>query len=385
MTTPDTTMDVTVEAGDLADAMAWVRPAAATRPRVPTLTGARLSIIDGRLRIEAHDGTRQARYADVPATGTTTSDVLSLLTSAVALDKLVAGVPSASPVRIRHNGSRIHVSAPTITADLVTMPVEDYPPPPALPEPAGTVAAVAFADAVTRVAPAASRDKTIPILSGIGIEASAAGLRLRTTDRFRITAVDLDWPHPNGFDQVVVPATILKVIARTVRRLPGDVAIGTTHLPGIGPAFGIRAGHRTAVIHALIGQLPDLDTIAPEEFVATVTVDRKALIRVLTDIRAVTPTHRVALDIAPGIGALTVRTHNIEENNVAHALPCNADTTVPVQVSFNPDHLAQTLKAAASTTAILRFGWKALDPTDPGVVVIYTDYRAILQPLRTNE
>jgi|GEM_PF-4324006 len=71
MTTPDTTMDDIVEVGDLADALAWVRLTAAIRPRNPIFAGVRLSTIDGFPRVEAHEGTRQARSADVPATCTT--------------------------------------------------------------------------------------------------------------------------------------------------------------------------------------------------------------------------------------------------------------------------------------------------------------------------
>lgn len=167
MTLNEATMDVTVEAGHLADAMAWVRAAAATRPRVPTLTGAHLSIVDGLLRVAAHDGTRHARFAEVPATGTTT--------------------------------------------------------------------------------------------------------------------------------------------------------------------------------------------------------------------------HCVTFNTDPGTGTLTVRTRHVEETTISHTLPCTSGTTTPVQVSFNPDHLPQALKAANSTTANLRFDDQALNLTNPGVVVIDTDYRTILQPLRGHE
>src|SRR5262249_36850647 len=68
---------------------------------------------------------------------------------------------------------------------LPTMPVEDYPTLPEMPETAGTVEAGPFAAAVAQVAVAAGRDDTLPMLTGVRVELEGEKLTLLATDRYR--------------------------------------------------------------------------------------------------------------------------------------------------------------------------------------------------------
>src|SRR6202012_6200653 len=69
---------------------------------------------------------------------------------------------------------------------LVTLPVEEYPDLPALSQTAGTVDGGDLAAAIGQVAPAASRDDTLPLLTGVNLEVAADTMTLAAADRYRL-------------------------------------------------------------------------------------------------------------------------------------------------------------------------------------------------------
>jgi DNA polymerase-3 subunit beta len=73
------------------------------------------------------------------------------------------------------------------------MPEAEYPPLPALPTISGTVAGDAFAQAVSQVIIAASKDDTLPILTGVRMEIEDDLITLLATDRYRLAMREVPW------------------------------------------------------------------------------------------------------------------------------------------------------------------------------------------------
>lgn len=66
------------------------------------------------------------------------------------------------------------------------MPESEYPALPALPAISGTLPGDAFAQAVSQVIIAASKDDTLPILTGVRMEIEDDLITLLATDRYRL-------------------------------------------------------------------------------------------------------------------------------------------------------------------------------------------------------
>src|SRR6478609_4192836 len=124
----------------------------------------------------------------------------------------------SKPVDLVVDGSRATINCGSSRFSLPTMPVEDYPQLPAMPQLAGTVAAEELAAAVAQVAVAAGRDDTLPMLTGIRMEIDGPRLTLAATDRFRLAVRELTW-QPEDTEQstaVLIPARTLAEVAKTL-------------------------------------------------------------------------------------------------------------------------------------------------------------------------
>src|SRR5437773_5720950 len=153
-------MKFRVERDALADAVAWTAKSLPSRPSVPVLAGVLLRVAGGRLTVSGFDyevssqvGTEVQSDADGAA-----------LVSGRLLAEITKALP-AKPVEVAAVGSHLELVCGSARFTLPTMPVEDYPTLPAMPESAGTIDAPQFANAVSQVAIAAGRDETIPMLT----------------------------------------------------------------------------------------------------------------------------------------------------------------------------------------------------------------------------
>ena len=212
-----------VDRQTLADAVAWAARTLPSRPALPVLAGMLVEASDdGALTLSGFD-------YEVSAKATVDGDVAEagrVLVPGRLLAEIVRNLPP-HPVEVVTKGSEVVVSCGNVEFGLQTLPVEDYPTLPEPPKPSGTVAGDVFATAVAQVTPAAGRDETLPMLTGVRVDFEGDTMWLACTDRYRIAARELTWSPsaPDFTAGVVVPARTLADTARAIR--PGsEVAIG---------------------------------------------------------------------------------------------------------------------------------------------------------------
>ena len=210
-------MKFRVERDVLADAAAWVARSLPARPPVPVLGGVLLEAMSGssgdRLTVSGFDYETSARV-ELDAT---IGDPGRVLVSGRLLADITRALP-AKPVDVVVDGARATISCGNSRFSLPTMPVEDYPQLPAMPQIAGVVPGDVLAQAVQQVAVAAGRDDTLPMLTGIRLEIDGPRLTLAATDRFRLAVRELEWtPEDSGLTTaVLIPARTLADVAKTL-------------------------------------------------------------------------------------------------------------------------------------------------------------------------
>jgi DNA polymerase III subunit beta len=150
------------------------------------------------------------------------------------------------PVEVDHASEDVTMTCGPASFTLVTLPVKEYPRLPELPRLAGTLDGGALATAIGQVAPAASRDDTLPVITGVNLEISGDLIRLVATDRYRLAIRELGWnpAQPGISGTLLVPAKTMSDAARMMT--PGvPVRVMMRGEPGAGErgaADSLRAG-----------------------------------------------------------------------------------------------------------------------------------------------
>ena len=127
---------------------------------------------------------------------------------------------------------------------MFALPAEEYPELPAPPPLAGTVDGGVLGAAISQVVTAASRDDTLPMLTGVCLDIDGTALTLAATDRYRLAVREMPWEpvQPGLRAAALVPARTLADAARAMT--PGVPGVGGLRARGARPRTGRTAGRR---------------------------------------------------------------------------------------------------------------------------------------------
>ncbi len=374
-------MKIHVERDVLAEAVAWTARALPARPTVPVLAGIRLHA-GADLTLSSFDYDVSAQ-ATVPVTA---DEEGSVLVSGRLLAEISRSLP-ARPVQISSEGGRAVLTCGSATFTLLTMPQEEYPALPEMPQAAGSVGSDAFATAVSQSAIAAGRDDTLPALTGVRIEIEGDTLTLISTDRYRLAVRELRWTpaRPDLSAAVLVPA---KALAETARSLTAgaEVAIALA-LPGDdGPGgdgmIGFEGAGRRTTTRLLGGEFPRYQNLLPSNLTATAELSTSLLAESVKRV-ALVAERNTAVHLAFTSGQLVLEAGSGDEAQAQEIIEASYEGD-DLSIAFNPQYLLDGLAAIDSDTARISF-------TEPGKPALITgkpapdgnpDYRYLLMPIR---
>ena len=229
-------MKFRVEREALGEAVAWVARELPARPVIPVLSGLLMQASGAGLTLSCFDYEVSARVtvpAEVEEPGT-----------ALVPGRLLAEITRSLPprdVEFSSPDDMLRVACGSAEFELVSLPVEEYP---GLPEPpalAGTVDGGVLAAAAAQVVPSASRDDTLPMLTGVCLDVSGTEMTLAATDRYRLAVRTVPWTPavPGLRAAALVPARTLADVARTMG--PGVPVTIAFSVPEHGEGPGGRA------------------------------------------------------------------------------------------------------------------------------------------------
>lgn len=350
-------MKFRVARDDLADAVAWVAKSLPSRPPVPVLGGILLEVVGSTLTVSGFDYEVSTRASvsvdslsglDDPDSSDDDPVAERVLVSGRLLAEITRALPS-KPVDVAVDGARVSIVGGSARFTLPTMPVEDYPPLPDLPETSGTVDASAFAEAVAQTAIAAGRDDTLPMLTGVRVEIEGDRLTLAATDRFRLAVRELDWKpeQPDVSTAVLVPARTLADAAKT---LGGASEVTVALGDGL---LGLRAGSRRTTVRLLDVEFVKYRSLLPTSHTTTVDVPVAALGDSIKRVALVTDRgHHLRMQVSDG--SLTLTAGGDDEGRAEETLPVEADGA-ELLIAFNPAYLLDGLGVVHAPTVRLAF------------------------------
>ena len=265
-------MKFRVERESLGEAVAWVARALASRPVIPVLSGLLLQAGEHGLTLSCFDYEVSARIrveAEVAEPGTA-------LVPGRLLAEITRSLPPL-PAEFSSDADMVSLTCGGAEFTLVSLPVQDYPALPEPPDPAGTVDGGVLATAAAQVVPSASRDDTLPMLTGVCLDIDGEVMTLAATDRYRVAVRRVHWDPavPGMRAAALVPARTLADVARTMAAgVPVKVAFGTSDADQAAageprPAEGMisfEGGGRRLTARLIAGEFIRYQSRFPAEF-----------------------------------------------------------------------------------------------------------------------
>jgi DNA polymerase-3 subunit beta len=366
-----------VERDVLTEAVSWAARSLSPRPPVPVLSGLLLKAEAGTLSLASFDYEISARLeiaADIAEEG-------AILVSGRLLADICRSLPSA-PVEVDTDGSKVTLTCRSSRFHLATMPVNDYPELPALPELSGTVDGEAFAQAVSQVIIASSKDDTLPILTGVKMEIEGDLITLLATDRYRLALREVRWnPAKPGISTgALVKAKTLSEVAKTL----GGAGSINIALSDNSELIGFESGGRRTTSLLVDGDYPKIRSLFPENTPIHATVETTALAEAVRRVSLVaernTPVRLIFTD-----GQLTLDAGTGEDAQASENLEA-ALSGDDITVAFNPHYLSEGLNAFDSK--YVRFSFTSAPK--PAMLTAQDDldgensddYRYLVMPVR---
>lgn len=289
-------------------------------------------------------------------------------------------------VTLEHTPERGEVELTTGQARFVikSLAAEDFPRLPEVPASgAFSVPAQPFAKTVERVARAASKDETRPVLTGILVSVAEGRLRMVATDSYRLSVKEtaVETTAPEAFE-VNVPARALQELSRTVADLTAENVSVVAHENQV--VFGID---RVTLSSRMIdGQFPNFQQLLPDSYEHEVRVAKAELAAVVRRISLMAQ-RNAPLRLRFESGSVTISAQTPDVGEASESMPLNYDGDV-LEIGFNPQFLLDGLEGVEADELVL----KLISALRPGLIEAVTDeaqaedgrFLYLIMPVRLN-
>jgi DNA polymerase III subunit beta len=243
---------------------------------------------------------------------------------------------------------------------LRTLLADDFPRIPESPDGAGVeLPAKAVASTIDRVAKAASRDETRPVLTGILVSVDEENLKMVATDSYRLSVKEtpLEGDGRESF-QANVPARALQELGRIASETGAEsIRIAAQDNQVV---FGVE--RMTLSSRLIDGQFPNYRQLVPESYEHELRVSRNELLSVVRRISILAQrTAPLRLRFEGGEVTLSAQTPDVGE--ASETVPVNYEGEA-LEIGFNPQFLQDGLDSVHSDELVI----KLISPLRPGLL-----------------
>lgn len=351
--TPALELTVTCDRDALSAGLATVSRATSTRGSVQVLSGVLVQAREGRVTLAATDlevSLRASVPGDVEGEG-------EVVVPGKLLTDLVRLLPEPT-VTLSHDAGTgvVTVRSGSHTSRLSVFAAEDFPRLPETDVAVQTISAGALLETVEKVARAASRDESRPVLTGILVRFEDSRLVMAATDSYRLAVKETPLAEAGPPLDAIIPARALQEVVRLAGAAE-EVRLGVheNHV-----VFGL--GDVWLTSRRIDGQFPNYRQLLPETFEAQATIPRGAMLDVVR--RAAVLAQRgtpLRLRFSEGELAVSAQTQDVGEAHETLAIEYSGE---PLEIGFNPEFLREGLEAVGTESVRLEL----INPLRPGLI-----------------
>jgi DNA polymerase-3 subunit beta len=352
----------------LLDALSTAGRAVGGRAGNVALSGLHLQLTGDQLRVTGSD--LDLTISQEVTVGGNTDGIV------VVPAKLIADIVRAlgpGAVDLVVDGDEAQITAGRSEFSLRTIPADDFP---RLGQPAAnevTLSASDLSEALKQVVKAASSDDSRPILTGVLLAPEGEGLRLVSTDSYRLAVRDLPGTAVLESDQsVLVPSRALAELTRAL----GEHDTVALRLGERDASFEV--GGTQVVTRLIEGDFPNYRGLIPDSYPNKLTVGRAELLDAVRRVRLMaqeaTP---IRLNMSESGLELVAVTQDVGQ--AQEALDANYEGS-DLTVAFNPDYLIDGIEVTPGEEVTLQ----TVDALKPAVMrsADSADFLYLLMPVR---
>ena len=372
-------MKFVVDREPLIDAVNWVARSLSSRPIQTALLGIKLEVSE-KITLTGSDletSTKAVISADISEKGT-------VLVPGRLLAEIARSLP-AKPISFVLEGSRVLVTAGSAKFTLPTLPVNEYPTLPGLPDTAGEIDSDTFATAVNQVAVAAGKDDSLPTLTGVHIEINKNTITLAATDRYRLAVKEISW-QPSNSDIETATLIRARTLSDAAKSLVSSkkVTFALSATNSNEKLVGFVSDEKTMTSRTLDGTFPPFKHLLPSESTAEAVIEVAPLLDSVRRVALVTD-KTVPLRLSFSKDNLRLEAGAGDDAQATENLDINY-TGEEINIAFNPTFLTDGLQAINSQFVHIAF----TGDKKPAVLAgrseadgaTNTSYKYLLMPMR---
>jgi DNA polymerase-3 subunit beta len=372
-------MKFVVDSATLTDSVNWVSRSLSTRPIMTALLGI---VIDA-----SSDVTLSASDLETSAKSSFTAEIKEkgrVLVPGRLLAEISRALPN-KPVSFALDGNRVLVTAGSAKFTLPTLPINEYPNLPTMPDTSGQIASDVFATAINQVAIAAGRDDSLPTLTGIHVDINKETITLAATDRYRLAVREINWT-PNNPEEATTALLRARTLADAARTISSTKNISFAVAPNTSNErlIGFTTEQKSMTSRQLDGTFPPYRHLLPSESIATAVVEVATLLDSVRRVALVTDKtvplrlkfNNNSLQLEAGAGDDAQATEEIQISYSGES----------IDIAFNPSFLTDGLNALGTTYVNIAFTGSnkpaVLSGKNKADGEIDGTYRYLLMPMR---
>ena len=261
-------MKFTVASNVLVESVNWVSRSLSSRPIMTALLGIVIDV-SNEVTLSASDletAAKSSFNADIKEKG-------KVLVPGRLLVEIARSLPN-KPVSFILDNNRVLLTAGTAKFTLPTLPINEYPNLPTMPENSGFIASDVFATAINQVAIAAGKDDSLPTLTGIHVDINKETITLAATDRYRLAVREIQW-QPNNPDIATSALLRARTLADAAKSLVGvtQVSLAVAPITATERLVGFASEAKTMTSRMLDGTFPPYRHLLPSESIAQATIE----------------------------------------------------------------------------------------------------------------
>ncbi|MFN8174842.1 MAG: DNA polymerase III subunit beta [Solirubrobacteraceae bacterium] len=367
-------MKLTADRDELLAQLQVVGRVASTRSAVQALSGVQVAVTDGGAEVRATDVEIGLR---VPLTASIEQAGEVVLPARLLLDVVRALPAKEVSLELRAAEQDVELRAGNATFHIRTLRSEDFPP---LPEAGGDVVVpvpvAALVETVGRVARAASKDETRPVLTGILVSASGTELRMVATDSYRLAVKETTLGAPlEGSFEANVPARALQEVVRLAQGTEEQLRIGVRQNQVV-----FEIGRAVLSSRLIDGQFPNYRQLLPDTYEHELALSAPEIADVVRRISLLAQ-RNAPLRLAFAEGELTVSAQTPDVGEASESLPVPFKGE-PLEIGFNPEFLREGVESVESGDLVL----KLISPLRPGLIEAAdgSGFLYLIMPIRLN-
>jgi len=333
---------------------------------MPILGGIKLEVSDNRLTLQATDLER-AIICTIPVENLTEGGApQAVLVNGEILSKVAGRLPPGE-VAVRTVEERVELSCGGVKIDLLTMPLEDYPEIPKLPEKMScSIPKEQLQRGLeqTTFAALSARETSRLSLTGVDMILQGDKLRLVATNGYRLALREepLETPPTEEGEYLVSSDSLKELLA-----ILGQVEAERVELyedEGKRNLF-FKAGEVIFAAKLLQEEYPDFERVIPRGNRIGLQLDRLAFLEALqrAEITAAEESGAVILEVSEGGETLAVSSQSAEKGAAEEVLKLLRPSE-PIKISFKAEYLIDALKRIDSEEITL---WLE-DPESAGLL-----------------